>query len=127
MKLNHLDLEVSNVPSLTRFLVDHFDFQAITRVDSPKLAVLTDGDGFTLVLQHTEEPAGASLGHIGFLVDDPAEVHARHAKLIAAGVEVSVVSTDARGTRCYLRAHGVLVEVGCNAGSRVSVTAPRPA
>ncbi len=114
MKLNHLDLQVSDVPALTRFLVDHFDLEARTRLDSPKLAVLGDGAGFTLVLQ-SSAASGDGLGHIGFLVDDVAEVHARHARLRGAGVEVSAVSSDARGTRCYLRAYGVLIEVGCNA------------
>lgn len=122
MKLNHLDLQVSDVPALARFLVAHFDFDALTRLDSPKLAVLSDGAGFTLVLQHQ---ATTDFGHIGFLVDDPAEVHARHARLFGAGVDVSAVSTDARGTRCYLRAHGVLIEVGCNRGSRVAVATAR--
>lgn len=120
MKLNHLDLQVADVPALTRFLVDHFDLQALTRLDSPKLAVLGDGAGFTLVLQHA--PGAAEVpGHIGFLVDDPAEVHARHAALTAAGIAVSPVDHNARGTRCYLRAHGVLIEIGCNAGARLAV------
>jgi lactoylglutathione lyase len=125
VKLNHLDLQVTDVSAFTQFLVAHFDLQALTRPGSPKLAVLTDGAGFTLVLQHAEaagDPGATGLGHIGFLVDAPADVHAHHARLRAAGVEISVVSTDARGTRCYLRAHGVLIEIGCNAGSRVDVS-----
>jgi catechol 2,3-dioxygenase-like lactoylglutathione lyase family enzyme len=124
VKLNHLDLQVPDVPSLAAFLVEHFDLQPLTRLDSPKLAILTDGHGFTLVIQrrkHDAEtyPEGA---HIGFLVDDVAEVHARHARLTAAGASVSDPSTTARGTSCYCRAPGdILIEVGCNAGSRVDV------
>jgi catechol 2,3-dioxygenase-like lactoylglutathione lyase family enzyme len=124
VKLNHLDLQVSDVPALTAFLVDHFDLQPLTRLDSPKLAILTDGHGFTLVLQRRQRdtdayPAGA---HIGFLVDDPAEVHARRARLAAAGVTISEATTTARGTSCYTRAPGdILIEIGCNAGSRVDV------
>lgn len=123
MKLNHLDLQTSDVPALTRFLVDHFAFHAITRLDSPKLAVLTDGHGFTLVLQRCAETERYPDGfHIGFLVDDPADVVARHAALTTAGITVSEVSRDARGTRCYCHGPaGLLVEVGCNAGSRVAV------
>jgi hypothetical protein len=117
VKLNHLDLQVSDVPALTQFLVDHFDLHALTRPGSPKLAVLTDGAGFTLVLQHAAPGAPGALGHIGFLLDSPADVHAHHARLVAAGVEVSPVDSNARGTRCYLRGPGVLIEVGCNAGS----------
>ena len=124
MKLNHLDLHVSDVPALTQLLVDGFDLQPLTRLDSPKLAILTDGHGFTLVLQRQRNDADAypDGAHFGFLVDEPAEVHARRARLAAVGAEVSAVSADARGTRCYCRAPGgVLIEVGCNAGSRVAV------
>ena len=124
MKLNHLDLQVADVPALTAFLVDHFDLQPLTRLDSPKIAILGDGHGFTLVIQrrrgdHETYPADA---HIGFLVDDPAEVHARRARLAEAGVAVSEVDSNARGTRCYCRGPGdLLIEVGCNSGSRVAV------
>lgn len=146
MKLNHLDLQVADVPALIRFLVDHFDLRPLTRLDSPRLAILTDDAGFTLVVQQrdpgsTREAPGApsdaapessitvarggstdaQLGHIGFLVDEPAQVHAQHARLVADGVAVSPLDHNARGIRCYLRAHGVLIEVGCNTGSRVAI------
>lgn len=124
MKLNHLDLQVSDVPAFTQFLADHFDLHPLTRPGSPKLAVLTDGAGFTLVLQHLDEVgAPGALGHIGFLLDDPAEVHAHHARLTAAGIAVSSVETNARGTHCYLERQGIVIEVGCNAGGRFAVTA----
>jgi catechol 2,3-dioxygenase-like lactoylglutathione lyase family enzyme len=129
VKLNHLDLQVTDVPSLTTFLVDHFDLQPLTRLDSPRLAILTDGHGFTLVIQRRKHdgeayPEGA---HIGFLVDDPAEVHTRRARLAAAGVAISEVATTARGSSCYCRGPGeILIEVGCNAGSRVAVASGPP-
>ncbi len=127
VKLNHLDLQVADVPALTSFLVNHFDLQPLTRLDSPKLAILTDGHGFTLVLQRRKHegeiyPEGF---HLGFLVDDPAEVHARRARLAAAGIAVSEVDTNARGTSCYC--HGpddLLIEVGCRVGSRVALPTP---
>ena len=123
VKLNHLDLQVTDVPAVTNFLVDHFDLQPLTRRDSPRLAVLTDGHGFTLVLQHREAGPATGLGHIGFLVDEPAEVHARRDRLSAAGAAVSEVGSNARGTQCYCRGPGeLLIEVGCNAGSRLAVT-----
>lgn len=134
MKLNHLDVQVVDVPAFVRFLVEHFDLSPLTKLDSPKLAIVTDGAGFTLVVQQRaaagDAPQDAAavpphddalLGHIGFLVEHPDEVVVQHARLVAAGVAVSPVDRNARGTRCYLRAHGVLIEVGCNAGSRVDV------
>lgn len=125
MKLNHLDLQVADVPALAQFLVDHYELQPRTRLDSPKLAILTDGHGFTLVLQrrkHDAEvyPEGA---HIGFLIEDPAEVYARRDRIAAAGVAISEVTVNARGTTCYCRGPGdILIELGCNVGTRVAVS-----
>jgi catechol 2,3-dioxygenase-like lactoylglutathione lyase family enzyme len=146
MKLNQLDLQVADVPALIRFLVDHFDLRSLTRLGSPGLAILTEDAGFTRVIQQCdtgsirEAPSASSdaasesstavirggstdakLGHIGFLVDGPAQVHAQRAHLVAAGVAVSPVDHNARGVRCCLRVQGVLIEVGCNTGSRVAV------
>jgi hypothetical protein len=123
VKLNHLDLQVADVPALARFLVHHFDVRPITRLDSPALVVLTDDCGFTLVIQRKKYDTDTypDRFHIGFLLDTPAEVGAQHARLTAAAIAVSPVTTDARGTRCYCHAPGVLVEIGCNIGSRVAV------
>lgn len=121
MKLNHLDLQVPDAPALARFLVDHFDLQAVTRLDAPSLVVLTDGAGFSLVIQrrahdHETYPSGA---HIGFLLDDPAEVHAQRARIAAAGVAISEVDVNGRGTTCYCRGPGdILIELGSRAGTR---------
>ncbi len=124
MKLNHLDLQAADVPALTSFLVEHFDLQPLTRLDSPKIAILTDGHGFTLVLQLCKPATYPDGFHIGFLVDDPAEVHARRARLASAGLAVSDVTTNARGTTCYCHGPGdLLIEVGCRTGSRVAVSA----
>ena len=119
MKLNHLDLQVTDVPALTQFLVDHYELSPLTRLDSPKIAILTDGAGFTFVLQHVADAAYPEGFHIGFHVDDPAEVYERRARLAAAGVTVSEVDVNARGTTCYCHGPGVLIEVGCRVGTRV--------
>ena len=123
MFLNHLDLPVSDVPAVAAFLVNHFDFVPVTRLDSPAVVILDDGHGFTLVLQRRRAagesfPAGM---HIGFIVDDPAEVTARHARLLAAGLEVSAIDTNARGMMCYCRGPSeLLVEVRCARKGRAS-------
>jgi len=114
--LNHLDLPVSDVPAVATFLVDHFGFSPITRLDSPAIVILDDGHGFTLVLQRRADaterfPAGL---HIGFIVDDPAEVLATRARLAAAGLRISEVQTNARGVQCYCTGPSeLLVEVSC--------------
>lgn len=116
MKLNHLDLQFADVPAAATFFIEHFGLAPVTRRDSPALVVLDDGAGFTLVLQRRKRddecyPEGF---HVGFIVDDPAQVHARRDALAAAGLRVSPVETNGRGTMCYCRGPGdVLVEVSC--------------
>lgn len=112
MKLNHLDLQSADVPALVHFLVTHFDLTARTRLDSPRIAILDDGAGFTLVIQHDAAPIYPPGFHIGFIVDDPALVRARRDELAAAGVTISPVEVDGRGTRCYTHAPGpLLIEI----------------
>jgi len=109
VKLNHLDLQSADVPALVHFLVTHFELTARTRLDSPKFAILDDGAGFTLVIQHCEAPVYPPRFHIGFIVDDPADVHARRDAIAAAGVTISPIEVDGRGTRCYAHAPGMLL------------------
>ncbi len=114
MKLNHLDLQSTDVPALVRFLVTHFELVPRTRLDSPKIAILGDGAGFTLVIQHHADPHYPPGFHIGFILDEPAAVHAHRERLVAAGVEVGPVDADNRGTRCYTHGPGaLLIEISC--------------
>jgi catechol 2,3-dioxygenase-like lactoylglutathione lyase family enzyme len=118
--LNHLDLPVSDVPAVAAFLVDHFDLVPVSRIDSPAIAILDDGHGFTLVLQRRKQPEEVfpSGLHIGFIKSDPAEVIAHRARLAAAGLSVSEVETNARGVQCYCRGPSeLLVEVSCRSRS----------
>jgi catechol 2,3-dioxygenase-like lactoylglutathione lyase family enzyme len=124
VKLNHIDIQVADVPPVVRFLADHFDLQPLTRLDSPALAVLTDGHGFSLVIQRRKRdtdvlPEGF---HIGFLVDDPQDVVRQRERLAAAGLPVSPVETNGRGTMCYCRGPGdLLVETSCRTGTRLAL------
>jgi len=112
VKLNHLDLQVLDVPAAAAFLVRHFDLELQTRPDSLAIAILGDGAGFTLVLQRQAEVAYPAGFHVGFIVDDPALVYARREALAAAGVTVSPIDVNGRGTVCYCHGPGgMLIEV----------------
>ena len=113
MKLNHLDLQVSNVQALAAFLEQHFELERLSNDRSPAITILHDGAGFTLVIQrrHDEQPYPDGF-HIGFIHDEAAIVRAHHARMIAAGLVVGPIDVNARGTRFYLTAPGdILVEV----------------
>jgi catechol 2,3-dioxygenase-like lactoylglutathione lyase family enzyme len=122
MILNHLHLHVSDVPSTVSFFETFFGLTAETSRTSPAFAILSDGAGFVLVLQRWTAGSDASRVsdgypdgfHLGFLVDDIAIVESTHAALVRAGVEVSDIDTNNRGTMIYCRhPDGFLVEVSC--------------
>lgn len=121
MKLNHLDLQVADVPAAAAFFAAHFDLKIQTNPSSAALVVLGDGEGFCLVLQRRKRdtdtyPEGF---HIGFLVEDIATVHARHAQLTAAAIGCTEITTNNRGTLFFCRGPSdLLIEVGCRTGTR---------
>ena len=119
MKLNHLDLQVSNVPFNVALFEHLFDLTCTSKRTSPSLAFLTDGAGFLLVLQRKQDLAESYPKdfHFGFLVDNPATVTRTRGLLRDAGLVVSDVIENARGTMIYWRhPDGFLVEVSCREG-----------
>jgi catechol 2,3-dioxygenase-like lactoylglutathione lyase family enzyme len=114
MKLNHLDLLVRDVPATVAYFERYFGLTALTKPTSPELAILGDGHGFVLVLQHHEEPRYPGHFHLGFLVDDAETVRALQARARADGADVSDVIVNGRGTLLYFQApDGYRVEVSC--------------
>jgi catechol 2,3-dioxygenase-like lactoylglutathione lyase family enzyme len=116
MRLNHIDLQVSDVPHSAEFYCERFGMSVVSNPNSPALQVLSDGAGFVLVLQRAEEP-GVTYPkgfHVGFLVDSEAQVRELHARAREAGAEVSDVIVNGRGTLTYFTApDGYVVEVSC--------------
>jgi hypothetical protein len=113
MKLNHLDLQVSDVQALAAFLELHFGFVRLSNDRSPAIAILHDGAGFTLVIQRaTDDQLYPDGFHVGFIHDAAETVRAHHARLVQAGLALGPIDVNARGTRFYLTAPGgILVEV----------------
>ena len=113
MKLNHLDLQVSDVQALAGFLELHFGLVRLSNERSPAIAILHDGDGFTLVIQRSSDDRPYPDGfHIGFIHNAAETVRTHHARLVQAGLTVGPIDVNARGTRFYLTTPGgILVEV----------------
>jgi catechol-2,3-dioxygenase len=112
MQLNHLDLQVTDVPSTLAFFQKYFGFCACSS-PSPAIAILTNDSGFVLVLQRARQDARYPDGyHLGFLLEDDASVRALQVRARADGVPVSDVIENGRGTLVYFtRPEGYLVEV----------------
>ena len=114
MKLNHLDLQVSDVQKSVAFFESVFDLELKSSRTSPAIAFLADGHGFVLVLQRAEKPSYPEGFHLGFIVDDVECVQRQFSRAQAAGIAVSDIIENNRGTMIYCRApDGYSVEVSC--------------
>lgn len=126
MKLNHLDLHVHDVVRSAEFFGRYFGLALVGRPGaeaagrpekraSSAIAIMSDGQGFVLVLQRAEPTTRYPEGfHLGFLVADIASVERVHALAVAGGADVSDVIHNARGTMIYFTApEGYRVEVSC--------------
>lgn len=112
MKLNHLDLQVPDVVATAALFEEMLALRIESNRASPAIAILSDGHGFTLVLQRRSDEQPFPEGfHFGFLVDAVDAVRAFRAKAHARGLDVSDVIENGRGTLCYWRVAGLLVEV----------------
>ena len=118
MKLNHLDIQVPDPRETAAFFALHFQFVQLGNQHSPAIAILEGPGPFTLVIQKCKDPSEKYPEgfHVGFIVDDVAAVHAKHAAIKTALPELGDVQVSGRGTMFYFLAPGgVLVEVSCRA------------
>jgi len=115
MQLNHIDLQVPDVQEAAAFFERWFAFEHTSNRSSPAIAILRGEGGFSLVLQRRapEEKYPESF-HVGFLLDDEERVLAFHRRAREAGLAISDVQKNNRGTLTYLRGPGeILIEVSC--------------
>ena len=99
MKLNHANLAVADVSATVAFFERFLGF-AVLANRNDAFAVLDDGEGFTFNLMVAAKGEAVSYSrnfHIGFFVADEATVRAKHAELIAAGVEAGDIQFYKRG------------------------------
>lgn len=116
MKLNHLDLQVSDVQKSVDFFERFFDMELRSSRTSPALAILSDRQGFVLVLQRRKSEAEVYPEgfHLGFVVEDTESVARAQARAKEAGLDVTDVITNNRGVMIYCQApDGYAVEVSC--------------
>lgn len=115
MKLNHIDLQVPDVQEAAAFFVRWFAFELVSSPHSPALAILRGDGDFTLVLQRrAEDERYPDKFHVGFLLEVEAEVLAFHERAQAAGLAISAIQRNGRGTLTYVRGPGeLLFEVSC--------------
>ena len=110
MKLNHLNLTVSNVRSAQAFLKTHFGFEpAFGSTQDDPVAVLTDDSGLLLSLmnpQNQDEVSYPGMFHIGFMQDSRAEVDAVYQRLSDAGFKAKPAHEFHGSYTFYVKAPG---------------------
>jgi len=122
MRLNHLDLHVPEVTATAEFFVTCLGFRLVETRGNGGLAILSDGSGLELVLSHPVEKFGgahqASTGHfsyhIGFILDDRAEVDRAFERIKASAATVWGEPREMRGGwlfYCVIPGN-ILVEIG---------------
>ena len=88
MKLNHLNLTVTDVPKTSEFLQKYFGLRPLAK-GNDKMAFLTDdSDQMILSLFHSPEVNYPDTFHIGFIQETPARVDEINLRLREDGYEV---------------------------------------
>lgn len=116
MKLNHLNLAVSNVAETQAFFETYFDFKPLTK-GSPVLSILQDTDGLVLTLSNFDKASEVHYPdsfHVGFIQDSPERVSAINERLKADGYVVGEPHRAHGSWTFYMTAPGgFLLEVLC--------------
>lgn len=117
MKLNHLNLAVTDVPAFRDFLVKYFGLQPGN--GNSNIAFLTDESGLMLSLMSPKVGKESNVTypgtfHIGFIQESEDRVNAINEHLRSDGFEVAPPSRQYGSWTFYVAAPGgVLIEVLC--------------
>ncbi len=115
MKLNHIDLQVSNVSAAREFFETHFGLRC-TYQRREQLAMLDDDNGMVLGVSNlfsSEAPAYPPDFHVGFIVTTASEIRAIHERIVGAGVPIKTDLTRG-GPNIYFMCvgpDGIVIEV----------------
>ena len=105
MKLNHLNLTVTDVVAAHNFLQTYFGMTPLTEPD-PNMGFLTDENGMVLSLFRGKEMHYPKLFHIGFIQASRAKVDDLNARLKADGYDVPAPSHQHGSWTFYMEAPG---------------------
>jgi lactoylglutathione lyase len=117
MKLNHINLTVTDVPKSVEFLEKYFGLRRYEAGEiDPKFAVVFDDDGMVITLMkvgRTKEIIYPRTFHIGFLQDSEERVNEINQRMKDDGYDVKSPQRS-HGWTFYVQAPGgFMVEVLC--------------
>lgn len=117
MKLNHLNLTVSDVPAAQDFLVTYFGLRPQPWGDGQQMAFLKDDDGMIISLMKAPQAGEVSypgMFHIGFMQESREQVDAINAQMGQGGLNVKPAREFHGSYTFYVKAPGgFTVEVLC--------------
>ncbi|MGZ4034029.1 MAG: VOC family protein [Bacteroidia bacterium] len=115
MKLNHLNLVVTNIAETVSFFENYFNFKCTQIKGDNIIALLTGTDNFSLVLM-TDKEGNSNYPkdfHIGFMLDTADEVNETYKKLKAGNVKVESEPRKIRDSfGFYFHFDNLFIEVG---------------
>lgn len=116
MRLNHLNLTVTDVARTREFFESYFGLRCVAERGRAALAVLMDESVFVLTLNNFEKAAGVEYPgafHVGFMQESRERVDEIYHRLKSAGFDTDPPREFHGAWTFYLRApDGFLVEVG---------------
>lgn len=115
MKLNHINLVVSNVAVTILFFEKYFDFKCTDVKGDNIVAILKGADDFTLVILKNKEgnPIYPDAFHIGFMLDSTDSVTETYQKLKNGGVVLEQEPKKIRDSfGFYFTFENLMIEVG---------------
>ena len=115
MKLNHINLVVSNVKDAIHLFETYFHFNCIELKGDNIVAVLKNEEDFTLVLMKNKEgdPVYPDAFHIGFIQPDIEAVTEIYNSLKNGGVAVGQEPRKIRDSfGFYFNFENIMIEVG---------------
>ncbi|NQX66390.1 VOC family protein [Paenibacillus alba] len=126
MKINHLNLTVTDVIEVKNFLETYFGLT--TNVSAGKAFVaMTDNDGFLLNLMHGKDINYPDTFHVGFPQENKQEVDNLNQRLKEDGIKVETPAIVHGSYTFYLQAPGgITLEAYCLLEGEDPTKGPRP-
>lgn len=116
MKLNHINLVVTDVAAAVGFFEQYFGFKCTGIKGDNVVAILKGADDFTLVIM-TSKDTGVNYPqafHIGFMQEDNGAVNNIYNRLKSGDIDVGQEPRKIRDSfGFYFNFGNIMIEVGC--------------
>ncbi len=116
MKLNHINLVVSNIPDAIHFFETFFNFKCTDVKGDNIIAILKGPEDFTLVIMtdKNNDAVYPNAFHIGFMQETTEKVDEIYYQLKNAGIPVGEAPKKRRDSfGFYFNFENLMIEVGC--------------